>query len=142
MNYLQSIIALFVATLMLFSLNQPKQTLEIVNPLPDCPSTPNCAVADLTFTTDSATVLNAAETTFREMKAQLIEWNSDSTQIHAVFRIPIFGYQDDVHVAAVPNGLETRLFVRSASREGTWDIGVNGRRVKKFTKHIKNHLSN
>ncbi|MBO6795463.1 MAG: DUF1499 domain-containing protein [Balneolaceae bacterium] len=142
MNYLQSIIALFGATLMLFSLDQPTQTMDIVNPLPKCPSTPNCAVADLTFATDSATVLSAAETTFRDMEAQSIEWNSDSTQIHAVFRIPVFGYLDDVHVAAVPSGSDTRLFVRSASREGHWDIGVNGRRVKKFTKHIKNHLSN
>lgn len=142
MNYLQPTIALLGAIFMFFSLNQPTQLQDSINPLPECPDSPNCSVAELTFTADSATVLNAADATLREMDAQSIEWDSDTHQLHSVFKIPVFGFLDDLDIAVVSVGSETKVFVRSASREGYYDLGVNNRRVKKFTKHIKKHISN
>jgi uncharacterized protein (DUF1499 family) len=127
---------------MFFSSQQPTQVITQTNPLPDCPDSPNCAVATLTFEADSATVLNAADTVLRDMDAHSIEWNTESNQLNAVFKIPVFGFLDDFDLAVRTSGSETLLFIRSASREGYYDLGVNKRRVKKFTKHIKKQISN
>ncbi len=140
MNYLPQTIALIGAIFMFFNSQQTTHIQIQNNPLPECPDSPNCAVAILTFASDSATVLNAADAVLRDMNAHSIEWNTESTQLNAVFKIPVFGFLDDFDLAVRTSGSETLLFIRSASREGYYDLGVNNRRVKKFTKHLKKQI--
>lgn len=66
------------------------------------------------------------------MNAEKITIDSDSLTIHAVFVIPVFRFRDDVHIAFTESDQITLLHIRSASRVGHSDLGVNRRRVKKF----------
>jgi uncharacterized protein (DUF1499 family) len=50
--------------------------------------------------------------------------------LRAEFHIPIFGYVDDVEF--LWSGEDGVLHVRSASRTGRWDLGVNRRRVERI----------
>lgn len=66
------------------------------------------------------------------MNAHDIEENSDKFTIEAVFKI--FIYKDDVSIRLEAGRLQTLLHIRSASREGYYDFGVNKRRVGRFIK--------
>ncbi len=126
---------------MLSSSSEPIRLQPIENPLKSCPDSPNCERTSRTFSADSASILNAADEVLRAMNAESIEWNEETKQIHAVFKIPIFGWRDDVHIAAHQDGSKTTLFIRSASREGYSDLGVNKRRVNKFFRKLNKTIS-
>lgn len=48
-----------------------------------------------------------------------------------------FQFKDDVVIVATPSGNGTRIDMRSTSRVGTGDLGVNARRVRDFLKDLK-----
>lgn len=114
---------------------------EVENPLPDCPDSPNCKKYSMQIVSDTSTVLNAIDQVLRDMNAATIEWNEESHIINSVFKIPIFGYKDDLDIAIRQNGTYTHIFIRSASREGYYDLGVNNRRVQKFVRKLNYLLS-
>jgi uncharacterized protein (DUF1499 family) len=53
-------------------------------------------------------------------------------RIEAVARTPIMGFREDVSIRVVPDGDDSRVDVRSASRYFESDIGSNAARVSKF----------
>ena len=85
-------------------------------------------------------ILLAARETLAAMDAESVEV-SDSGEIHAVFRIPVFGFRDDVHLALTghPDG-GTFVHFRSASRTGYSDLGVNSRRAERFFRLLTGSL--
>ena len=111
------------------------------NPLPPCPDSPNCVRSAYEFSADSSTVFSKAEETLEEMGVHSLEWSSDSTQINAVFRIPVFGWLDDVDIAIKPSQNRSTLYIRSASRVGYYDLGVNKRRVRKFIRILTQKIT-
>ena len=111
------------------------------NPLDACPNTPNCEQTFKLFSVDSATVLNTSDKVLRAMNALSVEWNEEKKQIHAVFEIPVFGWQDDLHIAVAEYKDKTKLFIRSASREGYWDIWANKIRINKFFRKLNKSIS-
>jgi uncharacterized protein (DUF1499 family) len=117
------------------------QIQEIENPLPACPDTPNCERVSITLDYDSTNVMNTTDQVLRAMNAQTIEWNEESKIINSVFKIPLFGFLDDMDIAIRQQGSSTVLFIRSASREGYSDLGVNKRRVNKFIRKLNILLS-
>ncbi len=120
--------------------HSPEMT-DSINPLPPCPSTPNCVRMAVSFgEADSAAVFGAMQQVLQSMNAEEINAIDSTFEIHAVFRIPVFGWRDDVNIAIqqVDNGALT--FVRSASREGTWDIWANSIRVRKLIRRTNNYL--
>ncbi len=134
--------SIFLSVLMFSSSSNKLDFIqEIENPLPECPSSPNCDRRSITVEYDSAKVMNTIDQTLRAMNAETIEWNEDSKIINSVFRIPLFGYRDDLDVAIRQNGTSTVIFIRSASREGYSDLGVNKRRVNKFIRKLNILLS-
>jgi len=112
------------------------------NPLPECPGSPNCIRTHESFSMDSATVLSTADVVLKNMGAESVDQDSESGQIHAVFRIPVFGWKDDVHIVVHQNESIATLYIRSASRVGYSDLGVNNRRVKNFFRLFNKQLSN
>ncbi len=66
--------------------------------------------------------------------------NSQSLQIKAVFRIPVFGFKDDLQIILEPDATDSILHLRSASRVGKSDLGVNRRRVQKILSSVKQNL--
>jgi uncharacterized protein (DUF1499 family) len=54
-------------------------------------------------------------------------------RIEAVARTPIMGFREDVSIRVVPNGEDSRVDMRSASRYFESDLGSNAARVSRFT---------
>ncbi|MEO1889595.1 MAG: DUF1499 domain-containing protein [Cycloclasticus sp.] len=103
-----------------------------------CPNTPNCVSSTANdehaikpFTLTSGSTLNI------QQLIQLIN-NSDSNvsvthdaqHIHAEFTSRVFGFVDDLDLMINPT--QNIINVRSASRTGHYDFGVNRRRVEKL----------
>jgi uncharacterized protein (DUF1499 family) len=53
-------------------------------------------------------------------------------RLEATDTTPWFGFKDDVVVRVTPSGAGTRVDVRSVSRVGRSDLGVNARRIRTF----------
>jgi uncharacterized protein (DUF1499 family) len=53
-------------------------------------------------------------------------------RIEAVARTPIMGFREDISIRIVPDGDDSRLDIRSASRYFESDLGSNAARVTKF----------
>lgn len=111
------------------------------NPLQECPSTPNCERIAFTINEDIGVVFDKVINTLEQMNAEEITIDKQSQRIDAVFKIPVFGYRDDVAVVVTTDTDSTTMFIRSSSREGHWDIWVNKIRVKKIIKRTKQSLS-
>ena len=53
-------------------------------------------------------------------------------RIEAVARTPIMGFREDVSIRVVPNGEDSRVDIRSASRYFESDLGSNASRISRF----------
>ncbi|MEM8486761.1 MAG: DUF1499 domain-containing protein [Bacteroidota bacterium] len=106
------------------------------NLLPECPDTPNCVRASYPFKLLPSELADHVMAVFKDMDAQSIDiGNVDSHEIMAVFKI--MGFLDDVHVMISADQEGSLLHIRSASRVGKSDLGVNKRRVKKILKKLE-----
>ena len=101
------------------------------SPLPPCPDSPNCARTARAFEADADTLLMAAQRALATMGPVELTLEPDEARLHAVFRVALV-FKDDVSVAVTEDGAGATLHVRSASRLGYSDLGVNARRVKRF----------
>jgi uncharacterized protein (DUF1499 family) len=124
----------------------PEDLTMIENPLKECPDSPNCFRTTQFFEYDSSTVFSAIKTAVDEIGVYETETESDSLSknIKAIFKIPVFGWLDDVDVVVIAdndNKDNSIVFIRSASREGYYDIGVNKRRVNKILKFTRKQLN-
>ena len=114
------------------------QDLELT-PLPACPDTPNCVLQDHKFNKSPSELADHAVAVLKAMDAESIDIGQvDHHEIKAVFKACKF--RDDVHIAMLPEQHGTRLFIRSASREGYYDLGVNKRRVKRFLRRLNSAI--
>ncbi len=111
------------------------------NPLPECPSSPNCVREEITVPYDSSRTFSAVEVALEKIGTELIKKDDSKFRIDAVFKIPLFGYRDDVAILIQPESDSSTIFIRSASREGYWDLFVNGIRVRRIINQIQNQLS-
>lgn len=102
-----------------------------VRPLSPCPDSPNCVCSEpptssvdpLPVGTDPARSWAVLLDCIRTMNGDIVQ--SEDGYVHALFSSRVFGFVDD---------LECRLdgamiHVRSASRTGWWDMGVNRKRI-------------
>ena len=111
-------------------------------PLSPCPDTPNCERVARGYEAPPDTLYAAAEraleslgpVTLRRPKAR-----GDASSPHrleAVYRVALV-FKDDVDVAVrARDGGGSALYVRSASRVGHSDLGVNRRRVDRFLEAV------
>ena len=120
--------------------SSPDQTPGSDFHLPECPGTPNCVSS---LAKDPAKkvepfILKGDSTRSMALLAGIIKSSSraavissSSDSIIAEYR-SLLGFVDDVLFVLSPDG--EVIHVRSASRSGTWDLGVNRRRVEKIRK--------
>ena len=104
-----------------------------------CPKTPNCLCSEhgteekaftspLQVDTNSHTVMDDVQSIVLEMGGEVI--SSGPLYLAVTFSSRVFGLVDDFEIRWVPeSGL---LHIRSASRTGYSDLGVNRKRVKEF----------
>jgi uncharacterized protein (DUF1499 family) len=104
--------------------------------LPPCPSSPNCVssrdpdparrVDPIPFRGTAAGAREDLETVVRSLpRSKVIASSGDL--VRAEFR-SLLGFADDVEFRI--DGAAGMIHVRSASRKGYWDFGVNRRRVE------------
>ncbi|MCI5125451.1 MAG: DUF1499 domain-containing protein [Candidatus Electrothrix sp. AR5] len=108
------------------------------NQLTPCPTSPNCvssltgedkdhAIAPLTYTEPFAEARQRLLDTIRSMKRTTIITENER-YIHAEFRSGLFRFVDDVEFSF--DDQKNIIHVRSASRVGHSDFGVNRKRVE------------
>lgn len=114
--------------------------LSIENPLPECPGSPNCVRTHEVFNTGVELVFEYISQIFEEDAHEFEIEDPKRIELHAVYRIPIFGFKDDVNVILEEKNGETIVYIRSASRLGEYDLGVNKRRVRKIFKKLKKEI--
>lgn len=116
------------------------------NPLSSCPDTPNCFMTTQYFEADSSRVFTALHSTIKDMNAHEVELISTDTvqSINAIYKIPVFGWMDDVNIIIESNRQNISgsfVHLRSSSREGYSDLGVNKRRINRIIKDSRKQLN-
>ena len=76
--------------------------------------------------------LQRAERIAREMGWDIVAVAPQDLRIEATDTTLLFGFKDDVVIRVAPAGRGSRVDVRSVSRIGKSDFGVNARRIRKF----------
>lgn len=113
-----------------------KVTADVENPLPTCPDTPNCIRISVKTNYKADLLMDTARQALEKEGAIKVKEIPEKMYIEAVFRIPVFGFKDDVQLQIRESGNSAILSVRSASRTGKNDLGVNRRRVQRLLNHI------
>jgi len=106
------------------------------NRLSPCPSSPNCVssqsddkghkIDPIRFTSTPAEAMERLKKVIqREERAAVVRETPD--YLHVEFRTPL-GFVDDVEFYV--DGSQKIIHLRSASRVGYWDLGVNRKRME------------
>jgi uncharacterized protein (DUF1499 family) len=66
--------------------------------------------------------------------------NPEAGQIEAVDITPLLRFRDDIVIRIQPHGKGSRIDIRSASRLGRSDLGMNAKRIRKFIKCFNQEL--
>jgi uncharacterized protein (DUF1499 family) len=105
--------------------------------LAPCPQSPNCVCSDATDSKHAVAPFaftRAAPTVWQEVVVVVTQLPRISVvtrtteYLHAEARSRIFSFVDDLELHIRPE--QGVIAVRSASRAGSWDFGVNRRRVE------------
>ncbi|WP_198265717.1 DUF1499 domain-containing protein [sulfur-oxidizing endosymbiont of Gigantopelta aegis] len=117
--------------------------------LPPCPDKPNCInseypddkahyLAPLNYPeANKAQVMTLAETIIKKMGGEIVF--ADQHYLKALFSSRIFGFIDDFELRL--ESASKQVHIRSASRTGYSDFGVNKRRVKEFSQQFKQQIT-
>jgi len=107
-----------------------------------CPNSPNCVssesfpekstVAPLVFTSSASEAWQTLQDILLEMGGHVEE--VDDSFLHATFRSRVFRFVDDVSARLDPE--KNLIQIRSASRVGHSDFGVNRKRVEELRKRF------
>jgi uncharacterized protein (DUF1499 family) len=115
----------------------------IESPFSPCPDSPNCVIHTVGFDHPADQLFDAVQIALEKMNPHKIHADSQSLQIDAVFRIAVFGFKDDVEMfVESADNQKSILHIKSASRVGYSDLGVNRRRVKRIIKKIQQNIKN
>lgn len=116
--------------------------------LADCPNRPNCVssqtddpdkkVAPLAYVTDQKTAMAALVNVLEKWEETAIIQTSDN-YVYAECRSRVFGFVDDVEFFFPQDS--PLIHVRSASRLGYSDLGVNAERIQKIRSAFRSELN-
>lgn len=111
--------------------------MALLNPLPECPhATNNCNRQSLRTYLSAEQLFKICKQVTKTEKPHKVYTDNKIRQIDAVFRIPLFGFKDNFTLLVVPLKKGSIVHMRSASRIGYYDFGVNRRRVNRIRSHI------
>lgn len=114
----------------------PKENLAAESPFEPCPNSPNCTETTVSLNESGAEGFESVIEAVKKMNPKEINITGDEFFIHAVFRISVFGFLDDVKIMLTETDSDTLLHIQSSSREGYSDLGVNRRRIKKILRYL------
>lgn len=114
-----------------------------------CPDKPNCvssesAVDAESFIAPIRSTANNPGQTWQLLKETLVEQGGrlqvdNENYLAAIFVSPVFGFVDDVEIRF--DAQQNQFHVRSASRVGYSDFGINRKRVERLKKRLQQRLS-
>ena len=111
------------------------------HPFEPCPDSPNCTYHSVHFQKRPNQLFEDLDLVMNQVSPYKIDINSQSLQIEAVFRIPVFGYKDDVKACIEPDESGgSVLHIKSFSRIGESDFGVNRRRIKRIISQLNQQI--
>ncbi len=87
--------------------------------------------------TPKAQVFEAARAALSAMGLEITDANPGEGRIEAVATTLLYGFKDDVVVRIQDTPEGTRVDVRSKSRVGRSDLGVNAKRIRAFLQKLK-----
>ncbi len=115
----------FIFSLILISSLASAESSLINEYLDDCPSTNNCLRIDWEVKDTAVSFKKALEIIKNMPRTEIID--KSNSYVHAEVKSKFINYVDDLEVKQIPsNGI---LQIRSASRLGEVDFGVNRKRV-------------
>lgn len=107
------------------------------HPFKPCPKSANCTYHSVHFHKRPDQLFEHVVVVINQISPNKMDVNSQSLQINAVFRIPVFGFKDDVKIVVKPDESGGSIFhIKSSSRVGESDLGVNRRRIKRILSAI------
>jgi len=110
------------------------------NPLEPCPPSPNCFRITLAYNIPVDEMLKQSKTILKDMGATEINFNPNRHRLEAIFTIWLFRFKDDVVLQAEQSDEKNYLYIRSASRKGYSDLGVNRHRISTFIKRLEKSM--
>lgn len=114
------------------------QTLD-ESPLPACPGTPNCVHEVHAYNILPSELADVVEQALRALSPISFDRGIiDTHTMHAVYRAGFF--KDDVDVSILYHNGGSHLYIRSASRVGRNDLGVNKRRLRCIIEALNERL--
>ena len=83
-----------------------------------------------------ARALERAEAAARAMGWEIVAVSPQDLRIEATDTSLLFGFKDDVVIRVQPRDAGSRIDVRSSSRVGGSDFGVNAKRIRRYLKRL------
>jgi uncharacterized protein (DUF1499 family) len=93
-------------------------------------------IAPLQLNTAPAQVFDRAERAARAMGWEIVAISPQDLRIEATDTTLLFGFKDDVVIRITPNAQGSVVDVRSLSRVGGSDFGVNAQRVRAYLRKL------
>ncbi len=87
------------------------------------------------------TVFEAAVRLVEQRGWELVQANVESGIIEATEKLPWFGFKDDVVIRLDAIDSQTRVDMRSKSRIGVGDLGVNANRIQNYLNDLEGNFS-
>ena len=135
------VVALFILSFLTGSINGSLPSDTNNHPFESCPGSPNCIIQSILFEETADNLFGTAELVMKKIDPFELDIQSNDLRIDAVFRIAIFRFKDDVQIVVeASNTGGSYLHIKSASRVGHGDFGVNKRRVERIVSQIKTEL--
>lgn len=97
-------------------------------------------IQPLYLNADIQDVMDEAVLLITERNWQLAAINRKDGRVEATHKLPWFGFKDDVVILFTETDEGTRVDMRSKSRIGRSDIGVNADRIEKYLTDLKNKI--
>jgi len=98
-------------------------------------------LAPLKIAKPPAAVFPAALEAVQGLGMEIVDATEKEGRIEASTRSLFFGFVDDLVIRLVADGAGTRVDLRSKSREGRSDFGVNAARVRKLLQALKSRAA-
>ena len=93
--------------------------------------------APVTLSLPPAQAFAQALATARAMRWTIVASDVKTGRIEASDTTLYFGFTDDVVIRVTPDGAGSRVDIRSHSRQGRGDVGVNAARIRKYLAALK-----
>ncbi len=128
------IVSLIAIILIFTSQAGPLVALKNLDTLPECTEAGNCFLADLKTKDVGASFNKLLNNVSQLPRSRFIE--STNEYYHWTVKSLVFRFVDDVEVLKLP--LENSIQIKSVSRTGSFDFGVNKKRVEQLSLSLTN----